>query len=130
MSKIRQDAARKTGSASHNCHLPRNLSQRTLLAVRPVKEFGLLLSDAGRSIVKANAPTAMPRCCDLSSSPLQKTPGLPATAAAQNNAEGNRHRHGGYLTHRFCFKPVEGSCPVLRAVGFGRHPQRGQLGEA
>ena len=68
MSKIRQDAARKTGSASHNCHLPRKLSQRTLLAVRPVKEFGLLLSDAGRTIVKATAPTAMSRCCDLSSS--------------------------------------------------------------
>ena len=90
MSMIWRDTARKTGSASHNCHLPRNLSQRTLLAVRPVKEFGLLLTDAGRTIVKATAPTAMSRCCDLSSSPLQKTPGLPAAAEAQNNAEGEQ----------------------------------------
>ena len=60
----RRDATRKAGGASLDCHLPRKLSQGTVLPFGPVKGIGLLTSEAGTTTGEASVPTSVSRRCD------------------------------------------------------------------
>ena len=73
-----QDEQRKPELSTATCHA---MSHVMLLPIAPVAEFGLLFAVAGTTIDKATARATKWRCCNDTSSPLQKAPGVPATAA-------------------------------------------------